>query len=565
MIKIHNLGFPRIGEHRELKFALERYWRGELDQNELEQTAAELRARHWHTQANSGLDLIPVGDFSYYDHVLDTSIMLGVIPERFGINADIDTYFRMARGQGRDNQPYRALEMTKWFDTNYHYLVPEITAHQSFTLSSNKLFDETRELQTLGYQAKPVLLGPLTWLWLAKAPDDVNKLDLLAKLLPVYSEILCRLAEQGVQWVQIDEPILVLDLPAAWKNAFEAVYNHLQSTPIKLLLTTYFGGVDELTSFVCKLPVAGLHIDCIRAPGQLTGVLDNLANHKVLSLGVIDGRNIWRTDLSSVLNILESVKQRFTGELWLAPSCSLLHVPIDLEYETALNPTIKYWLAFAKQKLTELAVLRNAVAEPSAAEADLIASACAIQSRRESSLSHNPAVQAELAKINNSLTQRQSPFSVRRQQQHAKLNLPSYPTTTIGSFPQTPDIRKARADFKRGLLSETDYIQQMQHSIEFCIREQEQLGLDVLVHGEAERNDMVEYFGEQLEGFAFTVNGWVQSYGSRCVKPPIIYGDVSRPKPITVRWSQYAQSLTDKPMKGMLTGPVTLLNWSFCS
>mgnify|MGYP006283235151 CR=1 FL=1 len=404
MIKIHNLGFPRIGEHRELKFALERYWRGEIDQIELDKSAAELRKRHWQLQANSGLDLIPVGDFSYYDHVLDTSIMLGVIPERFGPDTGIDTYFRMARGQGSDGQAYRVLEMTKWFDTNYHYLVPEISENQSFTLSSNRLFDETRELQALGYQPKPVLLGPLTWLWLAKATGDVNKLDLLAKLLSVYSEIVCRLAEQGVHWVQIDEPILVLDLPTAWKNAFEAVYNHLQSAPIKLLLTTYFGGLDAQTSFVCKLPVAGLHIDCIRAPEQLTGVLDNLANHKVLSLGIIDGRNIWRTDLSSALNTLESIKQRFQGELWLAPSCSLLHVPIDLKHESALDPIIKSWLAFAKQKLTELAVVRMAVDNPSAAEAELIASARAIQSRQESSLIHNPTVQAELSKINSSLT-----------------------------------------------------------------------------------------------------------------------------------------------------------------
>ncbi|NOS73682.1 MAG: 5-methyltetrahydropteroyltriglutamate--homocysteine S-methyltransferase [Methyloglobulus sp.] len=563
MIKIHNLGFPRLGEHRELKFALERYWRGEITQDELGRIAAELRQRHWRLQASSGLDLIPVGDFSYYDHVLDTSVMLGVIPERFGSSTGFDTYFRMARGQSTDGVPFRACEMTKWFDTNYHYLVPEVTADQQFVLSSTKLFDETRELQAMGYQPKPVLLGPLTWLWLAKTTSDFNKLDLVDRLLPIYGEILHRLADQGVEWVQIDEPILVLDLPNTWRNAFESVYNRLQSSPVKMLLATYFGELGEQASFACKLPVAGLHIDLVRAPEQLTAVLDNFVNHKVLSLGLIDGRNIWRTDLNAALSAIADARERFKGELWLAPSCSLLHVPIDLEHETALDPTIKPWLAFARQKLTELEVLRLAIEEPAAAEPDLIVSANAIRSRRESTLIHNPAVQAELAKIDSSLTQRQNPFPVRREQQRAKLKLPSYPTTTIGSFPQTPEIRKARADFKRGLISETDYIKHMEHTIEFCVREQEKLGLDVLVHGEAERNDMVEYFGEQLDGFLFTANGWVQSYGSRCVKPPIIYGDVSRPKPMTVGWSQYAQSLTDKPMKGMLTGPVTILNWSF--
>ncbi|NOU15089.1 MAG: 5-methyltetrahydropteroyltriglutamate--homocysteine S-methyltransferase [Methylococcaceae bacterium] len=563
MTKIHNLGFPRLGENRELKFALERYWRGDIDHAALHAVAAVLRQRHWQLQAGNGLDLIPVGDFSYYDQVLDTSVMLGVIPERFGASIDLDTYFRMARGQANDGVPFRACEMTKWFDTNYHYLVPEVTADQQFELSGTKLFDETRELQALGYQPKPVLLGPLTWLWLAKTTGDFNKLDLLDRLLPVYSNILQRLAYQGVEWVQIDEPILVLDLPHDWRNAFERAYNQLQSCPLKLLLATYFGELGEHTSFICKLPVAGLHIDLVRAPEQLTAVLDNFANHKILSLGLIDGRNIWRTDLNAALATVETVRERFKGELWLAPSCSLLHVPIDLESETTLEPTIKSWLAFARQKLTELEILRLAIEEPEAAEPELTALAQAIRSRRESDLIHNPVVQAELAKIDDSLTQRQNAFPVRREQQRAKLNLPSYPTTTIGSFPQTTEIRKVRADFKRGSINETDYIKHMEQTIEFCVREQENLGLDVLVHGEAERNDMVEYFGEQLDGFVFTVNGWVQSYGSRCVKPPIIYGDVSRPKPMTVLWSQYAQSLTDKPMKGMLTGPVTILNWSF--
>jgi 5-methyltetrahydropteroyltriglutamate--homocysteine methyltransferase len=563
MTKIHNLGFPRLGENRELKFALERYWRGEIDHPALHAVAAELRQRHWLLQAGNGLDLIPVGDFSYYDQVLDTSVMLGAVPERFGPSIDLDTYFRMARGQANDGVPFRACEMTKWFNTNYHYLVPEVAADQEFALTGSKLFDETRELQTLGYQPKPVILGPLTWLWLAKTAGDFDKLDLLDRLLPVYGNILQRLGYQGVEWVQIDEPILVLDLPNAWRSAFERVYNRLQSCPVKMLLATYFGELGENTSLACKLPVAGLHVDLVRAPEQLTAVLDNYANHKVLSLGLIDGRNIWRTDLNAALETIAKVRERFKGELWLAPSCSLMHVPIDLERETALDPAIKPWLAFARQKLTELEILRLALEEPEAAKAELAAAAVAVRSRRESGLIHDPIVQARLANIDDALAQRQNSFPVRRGQQRAKLDLPRYPTTTIGSFPQTPAIRKARADFKQGAIGEAEYTRQMEQEIELCVREQEALGLDVLVHGEAERNDMVEYFGEQLNGFLFTAYGWVQSYGSRCVKPPIIYGDVSRPRPMTIRWSRYAQSLTLKPMKGMLTGPVTLLNWSF--
>jgi 5-methyltetrahydropteroyltriglutamate--homocysteine methyltransferase len=567
MIKTHNLGFPRLGENRELKFALERYWRGEIDQPDLEGIAADIRQRHWRLQAECGLDLISVGDFSYYDHVLDTSVMLGVVPERFGPAAQpvgLDAYFRMARGRARDGQAFRACEMTKWFDTNYHYLVPEVAPDQSFALSSTKLFDETRELQALGHQPKPVLLGPLTWLWLAKSETGFNKLDLLERLLPVYGEILLRLAGQGVEWVQIDEPVLVLDLPVAWSSAFEAVYHRLQNNSVRILLATYFGELNAHASLTCKLPVAGLHIDLLKGSEQLTHVLDNFADHKVLSLGLVDGRNVWRTDLNAALATVAGVRERFKGELWLAPSCSLLHVPIDLELETELDQKVKPWLAFARQKLSELAVLRQAVEKGAeAAEPALSASRTAVRARRESGFRDNQAVQARVAAIDETMDRRQSGFAVRREQQQLRLKLPRYPTTTIGSFPQTPEIRKVRHDFKQGLLSEQDYIQLMEQQIEYCIREQDELGLDVLVHGEPERNDMVEYFGEQLAGFLTTAHGWVQSYGTRCVKPPIIYGDVSRPAPMTVRWISYAQSKTNKPMKGMLTGPVTILNWSF--
>lgn len=556
-----------MGANRELKFALERYWRGELAEADLHNTASQLRKLHWQLQAAAGLDYLPVGDFSYYDQVLDTSVMLGAVPERFGATSnsvDLMTYFRMARGQNYDGRAFRACDMTKWFDSNYHFLVPELAANQSFALSSTKLFDETAELQSLGYQPKPVLIGPLTWLWLAKAPENVDKLVFLERLLPVYSEILQRLAEQGIEWVQLDEPILVLELPVEWRNAFENTYHRLQSCPVKILLATYFGDLGSNALSTCKLPVAGLHFDLIRSPEQLTAILDNIAPHKVLSLGLVDGRNIWRTDLNEAQATITHVQQRFKGQLWLAPSCSLLHVPLDVERETSLPAEVKSWLAFAKQKLTELEILRLAVEEGAAAvEPELSASAAAIQSRLTSGLIHNPAIQARLTTINASLTNRQNCFAVRRTVQKAKLNLPDFPTTTIGSLPQTADIRQSRQQFKQGILSEQAYEQRMQERIEDCVREQEKLGLDVLVHGEAERNDMVEYFGEQLAGFVFTNHGWVQSYGSRCVKPPIIYGDVSRPKAMTVAWSVFAQSLTDKPMKGMLTGPVTILNWSF--
>jgi 5-methyltetrahydropteroyltriglutamate--homocysteine methyltransferase len=566
MIKIHNLGFPRIGAERELKFALERYWRSDIEQAGLQAVAADLRRRHWRLQADAGLDFIPVGDFALYDHVLDTSVMLGAIPERFQpcSAADPDAYFRMARGQAPSGEPARACDMTKWFDSNYHYIVPELERQQAFSLNGDKLLGEIAEAQSLGYQPKAVLLGPLTWLWLGKTVDDFDKLELLDGLVPVYAQLLQRLADAGVHWVQIDEPILVLDLPTIWKTAFENVYNRLQSRSLNILLTTYFGELGENASLACRLPVAGLHIDLVRAPEQLTAVVDNLAAHKILSLGLVDGRNIWKTDPEQALAVVAAVRERFKGEIWLAPSCSLLHVPIDVEREIGLDPEIKPWLAFAVQKLGELAVLRLALLEGrEAAAPELAAAADAIQARKTSGLIHDAAVAERLQGIAVAVSERQSPYHERRLLQQQSFDLPAYPTTTIGSFPQTAEIRNARRDYKAGLLSADGYLQQMREHIRTCVAEQENLGLDVLVHGEPERNDMVEYFGEQLKGFAFTSHGWVQSYGSRCVKPPIIFGDISRPIAMTVEWIRYAQSLTQKPMKGMLTGPVTILNWSF--
>ena len=568
MTIIHNLGYPRIGAQRELKKALEAYWRGELDLDALEATGRELRRRHWDEQRQAGLDFVPVGDFSFYDHVLDTTAMLGAVPPRFdwdGETVDLDTVFRMARGRAPTGAPAAACEMTKWFDTNYHYQVPELRADMDFRLATTKLFGEVAEAQAAGHAVKPVLLGPLTWLWLGKCRGgEFDRLTLLERLLPVYGEILQRLRDAGVAWVQIDEPILVLDLPADWRAAFESAYSRLQTPGLNKLLTTYFGALEDNLHLACSLPVEGLHVDLVRAPEQLPLVLDKLPAWKVLSLGVLDGRNVWRADLDRLLETLGPVKERLGERLWLAPSCSLLHVPLDLAGETRLDDELKGWLAFARQKLDELRILRTALDEGEAAVAtELTAARAAANGRRNSARIHRPAVRERLAAVTPQMQNRRSDFAQRYAAQQAWMQLPLLPTTTIGSFPQTAGIRATRRDWRRGELDDATYRARMRAEIAEVVRRQEALGLDVLVHGEPERNDMVEYFGEQLEGFAFTANGWVQSYGSRCVKPPIVFGDVSRPAPMTVDWITYAQSLTERPMKGMLTGPVTILNWSF--
>ncbi len=568
MTTTHNLGFPRIGAQRELKKAQEAYWHGDIDAEQLEQVGRELRARHWQLQADKGLDLIPVGDFSFYDTLLDLTAALGVVPPRFGWDGgevDLDTYFRMARGRAPSGTPAAACEMTKWFDTNYHYIVPELEANQSFALSSSRLFEQVAEAQALGHTVKAVLPGPLTWLWLGKTKGGhFDKLTLLEGLIGVYGEILQRLKQQGVEWVQIDEPILALDLPQAWRNAFESTYTRLQVPGLKRLLATYFGPLQDNLDLACRLPVDGLHLDTVRAPQELAIALDKLPAYKVLSIGIVDGRNIWRTDLDAALATLSPIEERLGERLWIAPSCSLLHVPVDLAPEQALDDELRTWLAFAVQKVEEITTLAQALDQSEAAVAETLAtSRAAIASRRQSKRTHNPQVRASVAAIDEAMTRRHSPYAQRSVEQRKILNLPLYPTTTIGSFPQTPEIRRVRRDFKQGKLAEDAYRAQIQAEIAEAIQRQEALGLDVLVHGEAERNDMVEYFGEQLEGFAFTANGWVQSYGSRCVKPPVLFGDVSRPRPMTVDWATYAQSLSDKPVKGMLTGPVTILNWSF--
>jgi 5-methyltetrahydropteroyltriglutamate--homocysteine methyltransferase len=568
VILAHNLGFPRIGSKRELKWALESYWKGQWDQAKLAQVARELQAYHWKQQQETGLDLIPVGDFSLYDHVLDMSVLLGVVPPRFGKiqgEIDLDTYFCMARGQGPSGKEVAACEMTKWFNTNYHYIVPEFQQQQTFCVASSVLFNQVAEAKTLGFSVKPVLLGPLSFLWLGKTKgEEFDKLSLLESLLSVYSQVLQRLKAQGVEWVQIDEPILVLDLPPNWKAAFEKAYSYLANAELKCLLATYFGALGDNTQLACHLPVDGLHIDLASAPGQLTKVLDELPPYKVLSAGVVDGRNIWRNDLEASLGQLESLHEPLGDRLWVAPSCSLLHSPIDLALESALDEELKSWLAFSVQKVEEVAMLKRALVEGRRAIGKILEiSAAAQSSRRRSSRIYRPDVRARMANVSEKMTQRRHDYPIRAQVQREHLKLPLYPTTTIGSFPQTSNVRKIRQDFKKSQIPEQEYRQRMEAEIARAIRAQEKYGLDVLVHGEAERNDMVEYFGEQLEGFAFTQNGWVQSYGSRCVKPPIIYGDVVRQRPMTIEWIRYAQSLTDRLVKGMLTGPVTILQWSF--
>ncbi|MBZ9557920.1 MULTISPECIES: 5-methyltetrahydropteroyltriglutamate--homocysteine S-methyltransferase [unclassified Modicisalibacter] len=569
MTLAHTLGYPRIGAHRELKRAVEAYWKGETAQADLEAAGRELRQRHWQAQRDAGLDFITAGDFAFYDQVLDVSTLIGAVPARFGPvdgEVDLDTSFRMARGRAPTGTPAAACEMTKYFDTNYHYLVPELHRGQTFRVASQRLFDEVDEALATGHPVKVVLTGPLTWLWLGKARDaGFERLELLDELVAVYGEILARLGNQGVTWVQLDEPALVQDLPRDWQQAYESAYNALQSAPVKVLLATYFGDLGDNLGLATRLPVEALHIDCVRAPDQLERVLDRLPTYKILSVGAIDGRNVWRADLAALRERLATARMRLGERLWLAPSCSLLHVPVDLASETRLDPELKGWLAFARQKLDEVAILTRLLDGRGDGDdhAALEAATAALDARGQSTRIHQPAVAERLAALRPADARRASAYPERARAQRARLELPLFPTTTIGSFPQTAEIRADRLAFKRGELPAADYERRMREEIAHVVERQEALGLDVLVHGEPERNDMVEYFGERLDGFAFTDFGWVQSYGSRCVKPPVIVGDVSRPRAMTVAWSEYAQSLTAKPMKGMLTGPVTILQWSF--
>ncbi len=565
MNTFHLNGYPRVGAKRELKFAVEAFWKGAKSEAEVQEVAAEIRRLNWATQKAAGADLLPVGDFSFYDHVLDMICAVGAIPKRFGFDAanlTLPQYFELACG----NATQFAMEMTKWFDTNYHYIVPEWHGDTEFSAHSARLIAQIKEAKAQGHDIKPTLVGPLTLLWLGKKKEEFGcRLKvLLPKLLPVYAQLLRELAAEGVDWIQIDEPILAVDAGEAWTNAFPEVYKELANTGVRIIIGTYFASVAEHVKLLSNLPVHGVHIDCVRAPEQLAVFAEQFPTSKVLSVGLVDGRNVWRANLSKVIDTLEPVKAKFGNNLWIAPSCSLLHSPQDLAVEEKLDPEIKNWMAFAAQKLVELGQIKQALAHGKDSVKDAIAASDAAAADRATNKKiHNEAVAARLANLPKGADQRKSPFAERIKAQQAWMNLPVLPTTTIGSFPQTAEIRAARAAFKKGELSAADYEAAMKKEIAYCVEVQEKLQLDVPVHGEAERNDMVEYFGEQLAGYCFSQFGWVQSYGSRCVKPPIIFGDVSRPNPMTVYWSSYAQSLTKRPMKGMLTGPVTMFKWSF--
>jgi 5-methyltetrahydropteroyltriglutamate--homocysteine methyltransferase len=578
-IPVSTLGTPRIGPRRELKFALEDYWAGKSDYATLQEKASALRCANWARQHSLGVDNVPSNDFSLYDHVLDTCVMVGAIPKIYDWQGGLiqpGTYFAMARGETQEEnccgktspKGIPALEMTKWFDTNYHFMVPELAPDQTFTLASTKAVDEFREAKALGFKTRPVLLGPVTFLKLSKGRDaGFDPLGLLDRLLPVYDEVLRQLRDSGADWVQIDEPCLVTDLKDEDRAAFGKAYQVLEEAAPKLnlMLTTYFGGLGDNLGTALSLPVAGLHIDLVRAPEQLEAVINGARPDQVISLGVIDGRNVWRADLQAIYDKFAPIVAGRGGDLFeIAPSCSLLHVPIDLELEAGLDPELKSWLAFCVQKIEELKVLAKALGQRiGSVAAEFQASSKAIRARQNSEKVHNRAVMERTLALTREMATRKSSFGARRVLQQDKLDLPPFPTTTIGSFPQTGEVRKARAAFAKGTLDGDDYEAFLRGETEAAIRWQEETGIDVLVHGEFERNDMVQYFGEKLAGYAFTKHGWVQSYGSRYVRPPVIFGDVSRPEPMTVKWSQYAQSLTGLPVKGMLTGPVTMMQWSF--
>ena len=568
-----NLGFPRMGVHRELKKALEAHWSGKLDEAGLLAVGKVLKLNHWVLQQQLGIQHIPSNDFSFYDQVLDTAAMVGAVPERYawhGPQVDLATYFAMARGTARKSgqADVPAMEMTKWFDTNYHYIVPEFTAKQTFSLGSLKPVGEFLEAKAIGVHARPVLLGPVSFLLLGKAKETgFDPLLLLGRILPVYEEVLRQLVKTGAHWIQLDEPMLALDTRDEARAAFGAAYEQLAevSSNLRILVATYFEGLGANLPIAVNLPVAALHVDLVRAPEQLGEILKTIPPNLQLSLGVIDGRNVWKADLGRGLQLVErAVAAIGSDRILIAPSCSLLHSPTDLNVEMHIDDDLRSWLAFAKQKLEELVVLERAVlGGRDAVREALEQNRIVMEKKRASSRIHDSNVKARASNVGQQMTQRANGFPLRKKLQEQSLKLPLFPTTTIGSFPQTKEVRAARADYKAGKKDEASYEGFLRQETRSAVQFQEEVGLDVFVHGEFERNDMVEYFGEQLAGFAVTENGWVQSYGSRCVKPPIIYGDVARKQPMTVEWSKFAQSLTTKPMKGMLTGPVTMLQWSF--
>lgn len=568
------LGYPRIGEKRELKKAIESYWKRNSSEDDLHYIAKGLREKAWKTQNDLGIDLISSNDFSLYDQVLDMCITLGCIPERFKSLNGLELYFAMARGLQNEHVDVTAMEMTKWFDTNYHYIVPELTKNQSFTLNSDKLINEYREASELGIKTKPVIIGPLTFLLLGKKKEEgFNRLDLLYQLLPVYKTLLKEIDALGAEYLQIDEPILATDLTTEEQSAVTHIYNYFNTinTKVKIILANYFDCYGDNLDIALKLPVDVFHLDLISCPSQLNDILshESFDTKKILSLGIVDGRNIWKNDFEKSLELIQKAKHKLENDfIWIGTSCSLLHSPYDLSIEVndnKINTTVEQWLAFAKQKLEEITALKLLTTNSSNKQIIQLfnENTQANQNRRESNLIHNQAVKKRIHVLSDADSERISRFSERQSVQRETLKLPLFPTTTIGSFPQTKEVRSTRAKFKKGELTQKTYDEFIKNETLETIRFQENVGLDVLVHGEFERNDMVEYFGEQLDGFIFSQFGWVQSYGTRCVKPPIIFGDVSRPQAMTVKWSTFAQSITSKPVKGMLTGPVTILQWSF--
>ena len=564
-----NLGFPRIGAQRELKKALESYWKGDSSREALLQVAKDIRAENWKRQHAAKITNIPSGDFAFYDQVLNHTLMFGAIPSRYDAlkNDPLDLYFAMARGHQKDGVDVVACEMTKWFDTNYHYIVPEFSDATEFKFGFAPVVEHFKEAKAQGITTRPVIIGPISFLLLGKMKGGKSAISLLPKLLPAYVALLAELKAAGAEWVQMDEAHLALDLSDEAKAAYKTAYAELNTSGLKLMLTTYFAGLRDNAALAFGLDTAGVHVDLVREPSQLDAVLKAVKPEQILSLGVVDGRNIWKNDFANSLALLEKAKASIGLErIVVAPGCSLLHSPVDLVNEKKLDDELKQWLAFGQQKLDEIAVLAAALKggeQAASVKPQLEANAKAIAARATSKRIHNDAVKARFAAITDAQLSRKSVFAARAKAQQSVLKLPLLPTTTIGSFPQTADVRTARADFKAGKLSAADYDTFLEKKTRECVDYQVKADIDVPVHGEYERNDMVEYFGEQLAGFTFSGNGWVQSYGSRCVKPPIIFGDVSRPAPMTVRWSKFAQSLTDRPMKGMLTGPVTILQWSF--
>lgn len=570
MVKSANLGFPRIGAFRDLKKAIESFWKGNINENQLQDEAKKIRKTNWEIQKNAGINIIPSNDFSFYDQVLDHTALFGAVPPRYkfsGEKVDLTTYFAMARGRQTDGQDVVACEMTKWFDTNYHYLVPELYKNTNFKISSDKIFNEYQEAKALGIETRPVLIGAITYLKLAKTKEEgLSNLDFLPALTKTFKEVLAKLESLGAKEVQIDEPYLAMDLTDVERKAYETTYTDIaKSTKLKITIATYFDSLRENLKTAVNLPVSSIHIDLVRKPEQLDEVLAAIPSDKTLSIGVIDGRNIWKNNFANSAKLIEkAVAKLGKDRVIVAPSCSLVHTPVDLANEKKLDSEIKSWLAFATQKVSEVVTLTKFANDGEAAVSKEFAeNKQANDLRKTSKKIHNDAVTSRVKNIKDADGRRDSKFKTRIQKQDEAFGLPLLPTTTIGSFPQTEDVRQARAKFKKGELTQAQYDKFLEEKTVECIKYQDEIGIDVPVHGEFERNDMVEYFGEQLAGFTFSENGWVQSYGSRCVKPPVIFGDVSRPAPMTVKWSKFAQSVTKNPMKGMLTGPVTILQWSF--